>query len=159
MGDLQVPSSLPLKCIGKGRLGLSPGSLTSTSPKAVSLPSTVGEVSVEATVSPWRGPPGPEPGKLIGCGQSRHSRPYQKSLPGQGSKACSSHTMATQLSQKVKAVLARLQKFLTYGPLAGRVQRTMSRPCPHWTGCQAASKTSRHSAVVPHQCLEHQLQA
>lgn len=160
MGSFLVPSNLPPECIGKDRLGLNPSTLTSTSCKsAFSLGCRRGECGghcVSIVVASR-----PRPGRFRGCWQCLHSRSYQKSLPGQGSKAYSLPTVATrgQLSQKVKAVLARLRKFLTCGPSAGRVERTMSGPCPHRTGCQAASKASRHSTVVPHRCLEHRLLA
>lgn len=75
--------------MGKDRLGLNPSAVTPASCKTMLSPLAVGEASVEVTVSPWRWPSGPEPGLFRGCWQCLHSCSYQKSVPGQGSKAYS----------------------------------------------------------------------
>lgn len=160
MGSFLVPSNLPPGCIGKDRLGLNPRTLTSTSCKsAFSLGCRRGECGghcvsmVAASRKDLEGSEDVVNVSIVALTRNlclaRGARPTRSQpwLPGDS------------FPRKRRLFLARLRKFLTCGPSAGRVERTMSGPCPHWTGCQAASKASRHSTVVPHRCLEHRLLA
>lgn len=86
-------------------------------------PLAVGEVGVEVTVSPWRCPPGPDLEGSKDVDNVSIVALTRSLYLARGAKAYSPPTLAPrgQLSQKVKAVLDRLRKFLTCGPSAGRV--------------------------------------